>query len=296
MPHVMIGSRRTSRLVPGLALMVLVLTAGADGGPQGAQILDAVARRAASLADGAAAWYRRTPPTDRMTWGGLVACAVLGLGVTAERTLRLGRGRILPEGFIGRFQERLREGKLDAGKASDLCEMNPCPAARVALAAIGRWGHPAADLERAVALARQAEMDRLRRHVGTLRRLAALAPLIGLLGTLLATGRALSALGASASGTSWAPAVAGALGPLTAGVALAILALIAYDGLAGRVEALAHDLDRLGAETVDAIAMAASATLRRGGGTVSTRTPHQVRAEGINEAGRSRSPLPPGEG
>jgi len=296
MPHVMIGSRRSPRLAAGLALTLLVLTTGADGGPQGSQVLDAVTHRARRLAAGAASWYRRTPPTDRMTWGGLAACAALGLGVALERTLRLGRGRILPEGFVGRFLDRLREGKLDAGKASDLCEMNPCPAARVALAAIRRWGHPAADLERAVALARQAEVDRLRRHVGTLRRIAALAPLLGLLGTLLAAGRALSALGASASGTAWAPAVAGALSPLTAGVALAILALVAYDGLAGRVEALAHDLDRLGAETVDAIAMAAAAGPRRGGGPAAARTPHQIRTEGIDEASRIRSPLPPGEG
>ncbi len=44
--------------------------------------------------------------------------------------------------------------------------------------------------------------------------------------------------------------------PLTSGVALAILALVAYDGLVGRVEKLANAIDRLGAETVDAIAMA----------------------------------------
>ena len=94
----------------------------------------------------------------------------------AERTLRLGRGRVLPEGFVGRFRDRLRDGKLDRGKASDLCEMNPSPASRVALAAIRRWGRPAADLERAVALARRVEVDRLRRNVGTLRRLAALCP------------------------------------------------------------------------------------------------------------------------
>ncbi|HEX8200606.1 MAG TPA: MotA/TolQ/ExbB proton channel family protein [Isosphaeraceae bacterium] len=284
MPHAMIGGQRTARrLAPGLALAVLVLTAGADGGPQGPQILDVLQHRAERLAAEAASWYRRTPPTDRMTWAGLAACALLGLGVAAERTLRLGRGRVLPEGFLERFQERLRAGKLDAGKATDLCEMNPCPAARVALAAIRRWGYPAADLERAVALARQTEVDRLRRHVGTLRRLAALAPLLGLLGTLLATGRALTALGTSAPATAWAPAVAGALGPLTAGVALAILALVAYDGLAGRVESLTQALDRLGAETVDAIAMTAVPDSRPGGPRVGpagpARTPHQMRAE-----------------
>jgi len=304
MPRLTIGSRRASRPAAGLAsaLALLVLAMGADGGPQGPQVLDAITRGAGRLAGVAASWYRRTPPADRITWGGLACCAALGLGVAAERTLRLRRGRILPEGFVGRFRDRLRDGKLDRGKASDLCEMNPCPASRVALAAIRRWGRPAADLERAVALARQLEADRLRRHVGTLRRLAALAPLLGLLGTLLAAGRALTALGGSAPGSAWAPAVAAALGPLTAGVALAILALVAYDGLAGRVEALAHDLDRLGAETVDAIAMTAAPESRPGGPRVGpvppARTPHQMpmRADapeaGPRPGGRDRSDDP----
>ena len=82
--------------------------------------------------------------------------------------------------------DRLHDGKLDCGQALDHCELNPSPAARVALAAVRRWGRPAADLERAVALAHRVETDRLRRNVGTLRRIAVLTPLLGLLGTLFA--------------------------------------------------------------------------------------------------------------
>ena len=78
-----------------------------------------------------------------------------------------------------------------------------------------------------------------------------MAPLIGLLGTLLTAARVLAA-----PGQPTGPALAGTLGPLTAGVGLAILALVAYDGLVGRVESLLGDLDRVAAETIDAIASA----------------------------------------
>ena len=88
--------------------------------------------------------------------------------------------------------------------------------------------------------------------------------MLGLLGTLLSAGRRPDGPGGLGPGSAWGPAVAAALGPLTAGVALAILALVAYDGLAGRVEALANDLDRLGAETVDAIALTLSPEPRPG--------------------------------
>jgi biopolymer transport protein ExbB len=274
----------------GLALIVtVVLTCGADSGSTtGAGDLDELGFQARRLAVKAVAWYESTAPADRMTWGGLAASAALGLGVLFERMLRLRQTRIIPDEFMARFLTRLIEGKLDRGKALDYCELNPSPASRVALAAVRRWGRPVSDLERAVTLTRRVETERLRRNVGTLRRIAALSPLIGLLGTLVASGRALAALGPADGNSAWGPALAGALGPLTTGVAIAILALVAYDGLAGRVETLEGALDRVGAETIDAIALARPFDLRPAtpGTGASARTPHQVRLEFPNPGPR----------
>jgi biopolymer transport protein ExbB len=250
-----VARRPMVRFVAGLALAFasVALAGGADGGGGGNLTLDVMLKRADRFGQLAVDWYRRTPPVDRVTWGGLGACGVLGLLVMAERTLVLRRRRVTPGGFLKRFRERLQEGKLDRGKALDLCELNPSPAARVALAAVRRWGRPVADIERAVALASRVETDRLRRNVGTLRRIAAMSPLLGLLGSLIAAGRALSVPGAA-----WGPALGNSLIPLTSGVALAIVALVVYDGLVGKVEKLTNAIDRLGAETVDAIAMSAT--------------------------------------
>ena len=229
------------------ALVLVTFACGADGRHPA---LAWAEREANRLGRESLAIYRRTPADERVTWGGLAACALLGLGLTLQRMAVVRRSQVVPRAYTGRFHDRLVAGKLDRGKALDFCELNPSPAARVVLAAVRRWGRPTADLERGVALARGVEVDRLRRHVGTLRRIAAMAPLIGLLGTLLAAHR-----GLLAEDAAWAPAVARSLSTLTAGVALAILSLVAYDGLSGRVEGLAAALDRLGAEAVDAIAM-----------------------------------------
>ncbi len=216
-------------------------------------------------------WYLHTEPADRATWGGLVGCAAFGIGVLLERLIKLRGRRIVPTDFTERFLDRLHEGKLDCGAALDHCELNPSPAARIALAAVRRWGRPASDLERAVSLAHRVETDRLRRNVGSLRRIAALAPLIGLLGTLFAIGRALESIPPATAAPavavdsvdsrspaiSWGPAFSRALSPLTAGIIVATLALVAYDGLLSRIEKLTGALDRVGAETIDAIALAA---------------------------------------
>jgi biopolymer transport protein ExbB len=189
----------------------------------------------------------------------MLACCGLGVLVVLERLGNLRRRKIMPRAFMARFLDRLHDGKLDCGQALDLCELNPSPAANVALAAVRRWGRPAGDLERAVTLAHRVETDRLRRNVGTLRRIAALAPLLGLLGTLFALARALEAVPGQSS--AWGPAVAPTLTPLSAGVVIATLALIAYDALLIRIEKFAGSLDRLGAETIDAIAVTAPASV-----------------------------------
>ncbi len=247
------------RAVLGFGLLLTVgVIGGADGGA--GPFINMLTRQVEQVGrqgfHEAQAWYRRTPAMDRVTWGGLAACVVLGGLTFLERSFRVRRGRIIPRAFLERFQRRLADGQLDRGKSLDYCELNPSPAARVALAAVQRWGRPASDLERGVVLATQREADQLRRHIGTLRRVAGMAPLIGLLGTLTAASRALASL---SPGVAWGPALAAALGPLTVGVAVAILALVLYDGLTGRVEVLAGELGRIGAETVDAIALRAPA-------------------------------------
>ncbi len=238
------------------------------------------------------AWYDHTPPTERVTWGGLAACVLLGVVTTLERIARVRRKRVIPRAFRERFQSRLEEGLLDWAKALDYCELNPSPASRVALAALRRWGRPTADLDRAVTLARNVESDRLRRYVGTLRRISAMAPLIGLLGSLFSAGRSLASM---PPGAAWGPLVSAALAPLTAGVGLAILALVAYDGLVGRIETLSGELDRIGAEVVDAIVIATPSTSRaaapgapyRADGA-STGRPHSVRVEVPERIARPR--------
>ena len=79
--------------------------------------------------------------------------------------------------------------------------------------------------------------------------------------------------------------MAAALAPLSTGIIIATLALVAYDGLLTRIEKLAGALDRLGAETIDAIALTAPisspaitlAPMRRSG----PNAPSVVVAQGI---------------
>jgi biopolymer transport protein ExbB len=231
-----------------------LLAAASGAAPPGAEsAVGQTLRALAPAANRGLAWYRATPPLERMSWGGLAVCGLLVVGIGTVRTWRVRAALICPRRFVDRLREGLRSGRLDRHKAADLCEMNPSAAGRVAMAAVQRWGRPTADLERAVALAQRIECDAMWTRVGALRRIAVLAPLVGLLGTLAATTRLLSGSALTPAGLAWNAAAGGSLDPLSAGVALAIVALVAYDGLAARIDSFTAALQRLGSDVIDAI-------------------------------------------
>ena len=258
----------------GLLLLAILARASSGPGPRvvkadtGAELtsVESWSRLIQMVGAPARAWYDRTPPLERVSWGGLIACATLGLVTLGTRVGLVRRSRVVPAAFRTRFQSRWVEGKFDLAQALDFCELNPSPAARVAMAAIRRYGRPGSELERTVATAVRQEIEPIRRHVGTLRRVAALAPLIGLFGSLAQAGRILAQLQPN---VPMGPPLAEALVPLTFGVGLAILALLAYDGLVSRIESLAAELDRIGVETVEALAVPDRASVGRTWGTTS---------------------------
>ncbi len=73
--------------------------------------LELVLERARRSGEWLIAWYTRTPPAHRVTWGGMAACAGLGLLVLLERLAVLRRRKIVPASFTARFLDRLHDGQ-----------------------------------------------------------------------------------------------------------------------------------------------------------------------------------------
>lgn len=248
----------TMRIVvaQALALFLIPSMALAQEVPQAPPIQELVMRDAARLATWATALYERTPWTDRVAWGAIGAAGLLGLLTIVERAWALRNRRVVPRKFVSRLEDRLEDGRLDRSKLTDLCEMHQCAAARVAGAVASRWGRPTIDLERALNLAVRVESEDLMRNIPTLRRVAVLAPMLGLLGSLMMIGRLLQTHDAKLVEETWTTILAQGLLPLTGGVLIAVLALISYDGLSIKVAKYASRLEKLGTRLVDQIAMA----------------------------------------
>lgn len=110
---------------------------------------------------------------------------VLVVAIVIERLIALRRTKILPEGLVadlGRLGGPNRP--FDPRKAYKICQQYPSAAATVIRAMLLKVGRPHGEIEHAVSESSQREAQRLYGNVRWLNMSAAVAPLIGLLGTV----------------------------------------------------------------------------------------------------------------
>ncbi len=183
-------------------------------------------------------------------------CSIVTVGFTLERLIGLRRGRVIPRDFVHRFQERLAAGKLDRDRASELCRSNESPAARILGHVVRYWGQPAATIRQAVDHDAAREVVDLRRNVRVLNGTATLAPLLGLLGTVIGMIQSFDAIGGKVGGgksEALAQGISLALVSTAIGLGIAVVSVVAYYYLLNRVDLLVRDLDDQVRTVIDAI-------------------------------------------
>lgn len=129
-----------------------------------------------------------------MLWA-LALCSVVTVGYTLERLVALRRNRVIPRDFVHRFIERLSTGKLDRDRAAELCRSNDSPTGRVFGHVVRYWGQPAATVRIALDHDAAREVSDLKRNIRVLNGTATLAPLLGLLGTVIGMIQSFDAIG-----------------------------------------------------------------------------------------------------
>ncbi len=184
----------------------------------------------------------------------LLAASIIAVAVSAERWLYLRRVTIVTGDFLRGLANLIRRGAWTEAQIE--CKGTPVPVARVVHAAILRHELPRADLKEIVQEAGQLEVPNLERGLLVLSTVAQMAPLVGLLGTVIGMIQAFLTVSAQ-SGYVTATALSGgvytSLLTTAAGLAVAIPAQLAHNYLSSRVNALMHDLERAGIEVVNLI-------------------------------------------
>ena len=201
-----------------------------------------------------------------------IIASVIGVWSVIERMVVLRRRRVIPRSFVDRFLMHLRAGRLDKAEALKVCQQNMSPMADIFIHGLRKWGRPSTEVEQAVTDGGERQVTQLKKGLRVLNGVSTLSPLIGLLGTVVGMIRSfndIATAGAMGQTQTLANGIALALLTTAVGLIIAIPAMAAYLYLAGRIDSVVMEMDRLGQELVHLI----SAEALRERAIVATSTP-----------------------
>ncbi|MCB9662625.1 MAG: MotA/TolQ/ExbB proton channel family protein [Alphaproteobacteria bacterium] len=181
----------------------------------------------------------------------IAACSLMAVAVFLERLWSLRRGRVVPRAFCVEVVELVRQGRLD--DATTRCRTHPVAAARVLESALELQGHPRARIRERLEEVGRREAADMERFVPVLGTIAAISPLLGLLGTvggMILTFQVIQSEGLGNVG-SLAGGISQALITTFAGLSVAIPTLIANRYVLSRVDAMLLELEEVASTVLD---------------------------------------------
>lgn len=186
----------------------------------------------------------------------ILICSVVVVGLALERYLSMRKARVLPA-VVVEAAHQITIGHADV-IAAGILEAQ-APAARVLAAGLRRRGCLLADVEKAMEDRLQQEGTLLRGNARGVSLVATIAPLLGLLGTVLGIADAFAAveqtgLGKAESSESLAAGIKVALYTTIFGLFVAIPATLIADHLRARARRLIADIAEVVSPTIEALA------------------------------------------
>ncbi len=174
----------------------------------------------------------------------LLVLGFVGLMLFIERVLYLHRGQIRAKAFVDGIKNILAKRRLV--EALTVCEETPGPVAAVVKAALLHADDSAEEMRFYVQEAAVVELPALERRLHSIAAIGQVAPLVGLLGTILgfiSTFHAFEQGGNYVTATALSGGMWQALLATAGGLLLSIPAHLAYHFLAGRVRAIVRDVE-----------------------------------------------------
>ncbi|HEY5912098.1 MAG TPA: MotA/TolQ/ExbB proton channel family protein [Verrucomicrobiae bacterium] len=194
-----------------------------------------------------------------LSQGGLVLYLIILISAVAvvvfiERFLHCHRAQINSSEFLNGVRTVLKRNNVV--EALSICDATPGPVARLVRTAILNRDHGRERVREALEEAGLAEVPRLEEKLNLLATIAQLAPLLGLLGTVLGlmdTFTSMQNAGLHAQMRDVSSGVWKALVCAAAGLAVAIPAHAAYNYLVSRVNSIVLDMERAATEIVNIV-------------------------------------------
>ncbi len=184
--------------------------------------------------------------------------SIIALAVALERLFALRRKKVMPEAFLHAVRRHWRRGEIRG--ALETCSLTDVSISRILRAGLRRRALGFQEMERAIESAGQHEVAVLSGNLRILGVIANLAPMLGLLGTVVGMIRAFNVISQSGTGNPGlvAAGISEALLTTAAGLTVGIPALAAYHFLRARVDKFIHEMESIAMELVQGMAEAAA--------------------------------------
>jgi len=171
-------------------------------------------------------------------------CSVIAIAIFIERLIVLHRSSVDTKTFIYEIKGTIGKSGIDEAKV--LCGRMKVPIASLVKAGLELKDRSKQEIRTAVENAGKVEVHKLEKNLGILGTIAAIAPLIGFLGTVTGMIKAfmkIQVLGGNVNASVLAGGIWEALVTTAAGLAVGIPALIFYNYLVSKVDSFVLDME-----------------------------------------------------
>ncbi len=189
--------------------------------------------------------------------GGLLVIPIVVLSLVAiyifvERYLTIRKASNVDKHFMDNIKDYVVTGNIEAAKS--LCKNTDSPVARMIEKGVMRIGKPLRDIDVSIENVGKLEVYKLEKNLATLATISGAAPMIGFLGTV--TGMINAFFNMSKAGNNIDPSLlAGgiyeAMVTTAAGLAVGIIAYIAYNYLVAMVDKVINKMEAVTVEFID---------------------------------------------
>ena len=183
----------------------------------------------------------------------IVLCSVVALAIIIERTWTLQDRRVLPEALSRQVWDWISRNELDTEHIRQLQANSPLGA--ILAAGLANRNREREIMKESVEDTGRHVVHELERYLGTLGTIAAISPLLGLLGTVIGMIKVFAAITAQGVGdpSTLAGGISEALITTAAGLCVAIPALIGYRYLRSRIDGLVVEMEKEAIALIEAL-------------------------------------------
>jgi len=181
----------------------------------------------------------------------IALCSIIALAIFLERLWSLRRSKVTPRDFLIEIEDLIRREKIP--EAITRCRKDNSSMANIIVAGIRNFGKRREIVKESIEEIGRREAATLERYINVVGTIAAISPLLGLLGTVFGMIKAFNVISIQGVGNpgSLAGGISEALITTAAGLVVAIPTFVLYRYLANKADALIVEMEEHSIRMVD---------------------------------------------